>query len=232
MTKNRLQRLADRIADLPNQDALRQKKVQLTTIANRAEGSLEEVRDAKQRVVALRAVLEQPQLLVDLIGKQLLTIKRRAQTLSTLVRSADAPDAAKVSVPLQGVTDAARVLREAVESEWAAASDVELASAQAFVALAGTYDVTIQRGLQSALDRFRKSVKSPPTTADAMVEYRASRNALIAARDAMQITGPIADFLLAAVKGVGDARAIRNDQVRDFLNQHPVLWERLRVGLT
>lgn len=230
--KNRLQRLAEQFRDLPNQTLLRQKKVQLSTIANRIESSLEQVREAKRRVIGLREVLDNPTLLTEVVDTQLAVIKRSAQKLSPMVSSANVPESAKVSAPLQNVTDAATGLRNAVALEWATASSGEVETAEAFVALAGTFDAQAQRELQTALSRFRRSVASPPSDAAAMSEYRASRRALLTARDALQVSGPVADFLLGAAKGAGSAHDLRSEQVQAFLDLHPVLWSRLRVSLS
>lgn len=230
--ENKLQRLADQFRDLPNQTLLRQRKVQLSTIANRIESSLEQVREANRRVISLRDVLENPTLLAEAVDTQLAIIRRSAQKLSPMVSSVKVPESAKVSAPLQNVTDAATSLRNAVASEWAAASSGEVDTAEAFVALAGTFDAQAQRELQAALSRFRRSVASPPSDAAAMSEYRASRRALLTARDALQISGPVADFLLSAAKGAGSAHDLRSEQVLTFLDIHPVLWSRLRVSLS
>lgn len=228
---NKLKHLASQFRDLPNQVELRKNKLHLSTIAKRTEESLVEVREAKQRVIALRDLLDQPTLMQQVLDHQLLIIKRSAQKLTAMVNATTVPETARVSVPLQTVTDAANGLRDAVTTEWATASSGEVESAQAFVALAGMFDVDAQIALQRALDRFRRSVASPPVDAVAMLEYRSARRALLAARDSLSISGPVADVLLRAAKGAANAGDLRDEQVQAFLDLHPVLWGRLRVTL-
>jgi hypothetical protein len=42
--------------------------------------------------------------------------------------------------------------------------------------------------------------------------------------------GPVYEFLLNAIRGCGDPKALTDPNVRAYLDQHPVLWQSLRVS--
>lgn len=226
---NKLRRLAGQFRAQPRQTELLQLKVQFTTIADKVEGQADVLREAIDRLAALRKLQEDPTLLQGELRRQLNVVRDSVQKLQLLAQT-DKPASGKVNTPLDAVIKASDALMRDIEQGWNNAIDAEVDSTQAFIALTGAYDPVAQRALQQALDRFKAAGVGVGSRAGVKT-YSEARQALVQARKSLNIPGTVGEFLQSALHGKGSPRMLSDPQVQSFLDQHPVLWTKLSVRL-
>lgn len=225
---NKLLRLVEQFQALPKQKELKQAKILLTTIAAQTEAQAESLNQQFGRLVALRGIQEQPELMEAEVQQTLKTLRALSQTLDQQVRTGGTTP--KVTGPLDSLTKTTGSISKSIDVAWAAADNDILQTTNALIELTAKYDPAAERTLRLALNRFK--ALSGPSGADAVADYKEAREALVEARMNLDIPGVVGHFLSDAAKGVGSASGLTHPEVQAFLNSHPSLWPRLTVRLT
>jgi DNA repair exonuclease SbcCD ATPase subunit len=225
-----LKRMASQIKGLPVQDALKRRLNQYNQVRGQLEINVQALRETKGQVDGLRILSGRADLLTESEAKKLNSIQRRAGELRKLLRL-DSPESAELSKHLQPIRDAAKSLKEEVQEEWASICRSDQEYAKAFRSLAEKFDPDAKAKFDDVIDRLQHNSVNPPVTADHLRAVRETRQHLKSAVQSLRMDGPVSQFLLDAIHGKGDPKALMDADVRAYLDQHPVLWHSLHVRL-
>ncbi len=229
---NRLIRLAQRLRDLPQQKKLDAQFNQLQSIAEEVQKCLIQVGAARTQAKALRAV--EPSSSLDVVvDRQMAIVRKCTGSLIKATQSSQVLENAEISAPLQDVRVAGRALQEATTKEWKRVSSADQEEANAFWDIAKQYDAVAANRLQVAMAHFSDLTATPPTSVAEIDRYKAARKDMLKARDDLNLDGSKGGFLKACMGENGaDPKDLEKPEVRAFLDQHPILWKRLRLRLT
>ena len=97
--------------------------------------------------------------------------------------------------------------------------------------MANRFDLEAQKKLDKVINSLRLSATRPPVTADDLRAISELRRSLQDTINSLKMEGPVAVFLLDAIQGKGDPKALTNPEIRAYLDGHQVLWQSLRVLL-
>lgn len=228
MTSNRLRQLEAKIKGQPMQDALMRQRKLYSRTQEEVQQHLAGVQDVLARAQAMRSIRIDAHLLLDAEQRRLNTVRARARDIGILLAKPDC-ESKDVSEKLEGIKRAYTSLSEDVKGSWGEFSDECHSRAGAFRSLAQR----LSPGLTQRIETLERLVRGaePPREPDAVQALVSAREAFQQAVQSLKIEGPVESFLRDAQAGQGDPKALLHPAVQQYLNDHPQLWNSLRVVL-
>lgn len=228
MTHNRLRQLEAKIKGQPMQDALMRQRKLFNRTQEELQQHLFNIQDVLARAHAMRAIRIDAKLLHDAEQRRLNTVRSRAREISDLLAKPNC-EAKDVSEKLEGIKRAYGAFSEDVKGSWREFSEEWHSRASAFKSLAQRLSPDLLQCIET-LERLARGAEPPrePDTVQALVS---ARKAFQQAVQSLKIEGPVESFLRDAQAGQGDPRALLDPVVQQYLNEHPQLWNSIRVVL-
>lgn len=228
MTPNRLRQLEAKIKGQPRQEALMRQRKLFSRTQEEVQRHFSDVQDVLARAQAMRAIRNDTQLLLDAEQRRLNTVRVRARDIRTLLAKPDC-ESKDVSEKLEGIKRACAALSEDVTGSWRQFSDECNSQVGAFRSLAQR----LSPGLTQRIETLERLVQGaePPREPEAVQALVSAREAFQQDVQSLKIDGPVESFLRDAQAGQGNPKALLDPAVQQYLNEHPQLWNLLRVVL-
>jgi hypothetical protein len=226
--RNRLERLADTISGLPDQDKLKAKKARLAGTRELAQSHLSALARSRFQAAALREVSDSPRLLTEVESGAVRTTRQRSRAMVPLI-SADEINEPKLNESLEALKRSRTSFSGEVSQEWRSICAAIRESVGPLIDIAERIDPEAARRLRTLLQLFPEA--SIPETPEDVKRVRAAKSDLSSELKKLPISGKVGTFLRAAITGNGNLRDVLDADVQGFLDAHPTLWTSLRVTL-
>jgi hypothetical protein len=226
---NKLSLLAAQIRDEPNQDGFRLRKNQYKIIADQVEAILNNLLDAGRQLSALVAISDDESI-KNSSNNNIGIINNVAVALSKLVSANSLPSNNAISAQISSLNLNITEISNRVNNYWQGISASEVEISETLIELTGHYDPKSQNRIKASLAEFKNTIASIPSTKNQINSYKSARESLKNSRSGLSIEGPASSFLLDALNDSGNPKDLLDQNVVDFLNQHPILWKSLKVG--
>jgi|GEM_PF-4661056 len=226
---NKLSLLSAQIRDEPNQDGFRLRKNQYKIIADQVEAILNNLLDTGRQLSALVAISDDESI-KNSSNNNINIINNAAAALSKLVGSNSPPSNNAISAQISSLNFNITEISNRVNYYWQSMTASEVELSETLIELTGHYDPKSQNRIKATLAEFKNAIASIPSTQSQINSYKSARVALKNSRSGLNIEGPASSFLLDALNDSGNLKDLLDQNVVDFLNQHPILWKSLKVG--
>lgn len=153
------------------------------------------------------------------------TAERLSRALSERIEAVSEPSTETDVVALGTY---AKNAEQNVRERWARQLEENVKRYEALVSAAEAAGLERGRALSLRLRELRSHAASPPSSADAASRIRGTLDGLASLVAELGLEGPAGAFLVAAARGAGDPRALRDHEVQMFIERHD-LWRLLVV---
>ncbi len=225
---SKLSQLAERIRSLPT---LGEERARIAVARRVSE-------DAQSAAKALAIVFGQSPYIDLLTRGRLVTTAVdaadfsviQAKSLKKLLQRARFGSENKISEHLDNLTKKAQALETQRNNAWARVQ-AEVLAVDTICDIAATLQLDSVSTLQAAAGTFRRVTASPPSSkadSDMVVTARAQNKVAITNSG---LTGNVKKILEGAIVGAGEPRLLLEEDVQQFLVEHPALWSLLKLKL-
>jgi hypothetical protein len=226
--RNRLERLADKISGLPQQEALTSKKKILEATVQKVDNHRIDLTKYRRQADALRKIRNDAQLLTEDERNALRTTQQRTRGISTLISQAEI-DQRALNDSLEQLKRTNSNFKNQTNNAWLEACQQARERAEPLIEIAQKIEPEAARRLRQSLAPFFK--EAVPETLRDIETISSAQAALSEEFKKLPIDGKIGAFLKDAIAGEGNPRTLLDADVQGFLNSHPNLWGSLRVTM-
>lgn len=227
-TNNLLRQLEARIKGQPMQDTLVRQRQLYANTAQALHQHADALRAVLAQAQALRTIRGDAQLLAEPQQRRLGAVRARAREIGTLL-SDPACENKKLSEKLEAVKRACTALSDEVKSNWQDLGEDYRTRGIAFRPLAQRLSPALVQRID-ALERLLQG-HAPPIDTAAVQAVVQARSAFQQEIDALDLDGPVESFIRDAQAGRGSPKDLLKPEIQKYLNEHPQMWNSLRVVL-
>ncbi len=154
----------------------------------------------------------------------------QAKSLKKLIQREKIGSEKKISGYLENLKKKTKALETLRDREWEKVQ-LEINSVQIILDIAETLSLDSVETLRAAVSAFKTVTASPPSNKDETkrIVMALEQNKTVMANSGL--AGNVAKILQGAIAGEGDPRLLFEEDVQQFLKDHPALWGSIKLKL-
>jgi hypothetical protein len=230
MNSNKLLKLEDHLKSLPKQNILQSQVNIFETVISQISMRIDEYKSILNKIISLREISDDESLLINNEIRCKSSLKSTTGEISNLLNF-EVVNADLVQGKLTSINRSISNLSADIGNEWLAICNSHKDRVSTFTPLVTRIDASSSARLKEVEFAIRPGVTSIPETDEDIKVIIDAKNALTVIMTSLKIGGPVEKFLQDAINGNGNPQSLSEPEVLAYLNNHPTMWNSLKVVL-